>query len=108
VVELVRELASHVGDAPAGWVSDRASFDDRVSRSSWDSRSGSMTLPASAAPAADDAHHQPDKRPGDEQRAEPREPQEAARCDEDKRAERLVEAVECVQGGGQGQQVRLG
>jgi hypothetical protein len=30
VVELVRELASHFGDTPAGWVSDRASFDDRV------------------------------------------------------------------------------
>ncbi|HMG21232.1 MAG TPA: hypothetical protein VK607_07955, partial [Kofleriaceae bacterium] len=30
MVELVRELASHFGDTPAGWVSDRASFDDRV------------------------------------------------------------------------------
>jgi hypothetical protein len=30
VVELVRELASHFGDTPAGWVSDRASFDDPV------------------------------------------------------------------------------
>jgi hypothetical protein len=30
VVELVRELAGHFGDTPAGWVSDRASFDDRI------------------------------------------------------------------------------
>ncbi|HVQ16697.1 MAG TPA: hypothetical protein VMS40_24010, partial [Vicinamibacterales bacterium] len=54
MVELVCELASHFGDTPAGWVSDRASFDDRgldvlPRRSStqtvWASTSGKATRP---------------------------------------------------------------
>ena len=38
MVELVRELASHVGDTPAGRVSDRAAFDDRVLDALFDER----------------------------------------------------------------------
>lgn len=30
MVELVRELASHFKGYAGGWVSDRASFDDRI------------------------------------------------------------------------------